>query len=189
MRRSFVGVLLSLSSVAAVLLGAAETCAQGTKLDGGAALSTGIYNPNGPSQGGPVAGGVAALFCEWREPRHLSWINLGLEVREERTMSTGGVLVGPYVSGNEGRMHAFAGARFGPAHVIYTTPGIVVNPPSVERRGVTSEAVLGLDVDISEHFRWRVFEVSAGSFSGVASSNPVAFQTGLTFHLHGAGLR
>lgn len=130
----------------------------------------------------PVAG-AAGLYAEWLRPRYLSAVNVGLELRADA-----GPLVGPHVStGARGPAHAYAGALFGPTHAMLN-PGTVIYPPGATaptniRYGVTSEAVLGVEVDLSKHVRWRAIELTQAWFSGIAGSHPFSVQTGIVWHV------
>ncbi len=51
------------------------------------------------------------------------------------------------------------------------------------RVALTSAAVIGIDLDSNEVFRWRVIEFSKETFSGVAGVNPYTITTGIVLHL------
>lgn len=109
----------------------------------------------------------------------------GLDLRiSGSTSSVHGLLVGPRLAfaprGNFGVLHPYAEALFGPN--TFTTVPSQIPFTSVHQNGVTSEAVLGLDLDLTPHVRWRALEASFGSFSGIPNAYPISLSTGFTWH-------
>lgn len=89
-----------------------------------------------------------------------------------------GMLAGPRISASLGPFQPYAEALFGPNHATYSSsPTAAV----LDEHGVTSEGVLGLDYGSGRFFRWRVVEVSFGSFSGIPDSKPYSISTGVVF--------
>ena len=96
------------------------------------------------------------------------------------------MLTGPRISASLGPFQPYAEALFGPNHATYDpTHATYVLPsatsPVVDEHGVTSEGVFGLDYGGGRFFRWRVVEVSFGSFSGIPDSKPYSISTGVVF--------
>jgi hypothetical protein len=160
-----------------------HSVAQQPRWDAGAMAEFGLlYRSTSLDAQSPIAGAVG-LYGEWLMPPHLSHINLGLELRVDA-----GILAGPRIStGADGPLHAYIGALFGPTHSTYNS-GTVIYPPGTtpaddNRYGVTSEGVVGVEADLSAHFRWRIVELTQASFSGIPGSHPFSVQTGLVWHL------
>lgn len=158
--------------------------AQQTHWDGGAFAEFGLLYPSTSMDAESPIASAAGIYVEWCRPPHLSAVNLGLELRADA-----GTLVGPRISTSaDGPFHAYIGGLFGPTHSTYN-PGTVIypvgtTPPDENRYGVTSEGVLGVEADMSAHFRWRILELTQASFSGIPGSHPFSVQTGLVWHLH-----
>jgi hypothetical protein len=157
--------------------------AQQPRWDVGAAFQVGLRYSSTPRDDVNQLAGAGSLYGEWLSPPHLSFINVGLDLRADR-----GVLVGPRIStGGSGPWHAYGVGLFGPTQATYN-PGTVVypygtTPPDMTRYGVTSEGAFGVEVDVSSHCRWRIFELTGASFSGIPDSYPFTLQTGVVLHL------
>lgn len=109
----------------------------------------------------------------------------GLDLRLSGSESSvHGVLVGPRLAlvphGNFGVIHLYTEALFGPN--TFTSIQNQIPFASVSHNGVTSEAALGLDLDFSQHVRWRVVEGSFSNFSVIPNSHPTSISTGLVWH-------
>jgi hypothetical protein len=89
-----------------------------------------------------------------------------------------GMLTGPRISASLGPFQPYAEALFGPSHATYSSSPTAAGQ---DEHGVTSEGVLGLDYGGGRFFRWRVIEVSFGSFSGIPDSKPYSISTGVVF--------
>jgi hypothetical protein len=89
-----------------------------------------------------------------------------------------GMLTGPRISASLGPFRPYAEALFGPNHATYSSSPTAAGQ---DEHGVTSEGVLGLDYGSGRFFRWRVVEVSFGSFSGIPDSKPYSISTGVVF--------
>jgi len=94
-----------------------------------------------------------------------------------------GMLTGPRISASLGPFQPYAEALFGPNHASYSSSPYSSSPTAAvqDRHGVTSEGVVGLDFGSGRFFRWRVVDVSFGSFSGIPDSKPYSVSTGVVF--------
>ena len=97
-----------------------------------------------------------------------------------------GMLTGPRISASLGPFQPYAEALFGPnhadydpTHATYVLPGAA--SPVVDEHGVNSEGVFGLDLGSGRFFRWRVVDVTFGSFSGIPDSKPYSVSSGVVF--------
>lgn len=132
--------------------------------------------------GGSVAIGAVGLYSQWNRTGFCPGLDLRLQ---GNTGNLHGALVGPrlaYQSKGQFRdFHPYVEALFGPNEFPRpSTPGIAF-PPSY--RGVTSAAIIGVDLDSNEVFRWRVIEFSRETFSGLAGVSPYTITTGIVLHL------
>ena len=154
---------------------------QSSGLGGGIYLLLGVESTHNPGVGSPVTTGLVGGYVEWLRPA----VHPGLDVRGSgNTLGLQGTLVGPRASVGLGSFHPYAEFLAGPNHADYQAPGVTILQPnqlngSTDREGVTVQGVVGVDADISEHFRWRVLEFSQSRFSGISGSRPSAFTTGI----------
>jgi hypothetical protein len=179
MRTSIFAVVLALTFGSRT-----HVTAQQPRWDAGANLQLGFrYASTTQAHDETAITGTAGLYGEWLSPPHMPFINLGLEIRDER-----GPIVGPRISSaGSGTWHLYGAGLFGPTHSIYN-PGTVVYPygtklPDNTRYGVTSEGVVGIDLDLSRHLRWRILELSGASFTGIQGSHWFNIESGVSLHL------
>lgn len=109
----------------------------------------------------------------------------GLDLRLSGSVSlVHGVLVGPRLAlvprGKFRIVHLYTEALFGPN--TFTSVQDQIPFTSINHNGITTEAVLGLDLDFSPHVRWRAIEASFSNFSGLPNSHPISLSTGFVWH-------
>ena len=159
---------------------------QSSGFGGGAFLSVGGESAHTPHFGHGTAIPLAGVFGEWQTPR----VHPGLDLRcEGGSSGVRGTLVGPRASMDVARgwIHPYAEALFGPNHAdIDSSTAIVIAPgqpvPNANRDGVTIQGAVGLDMSLSQHWRWRL-EFTQSRFSGIPDSHPHAVTVGIVFHL------
>jgi|SRR5579859_4006231 len=153
---------------------------------GGAFLSIGGQSAHTPHFGRGAVIPLVGVYGEWLTPR----VHPGLDLRFEGG-STGvrGTLAGPRASISVAKtwIHPYGEALFGPNHADLDSSGVVIivpgQPvPNTNRDGITIQGIAGLDMSLSQHWRWRL-EFSQSRFSGIPDSHPHAVTTGIVFHL------
>ena len=53
----------------------------------------------------------------------------------------------------------------------------------IDRHGITTQGIIGVELDTSPHVRWRIIEISQSNFSGIPGSSPRSFSTGIVLHI------
>jgi hypothetical protein len=168
-----------------ISLVAPEALCQSSGFGGGAFLSVGgasSYTP-GVVPGIPIS--LAGVYAEWLAPR----VHPGLDLRVAGgATAVCGTLVGPRASVSIARdwLHPYAEALFGPNHADILSPaGTIIEPgqqaPNTNRDGVTVQGVVGMDMNLSQHWRWRL-EFTQSRFSGIPGSHPHAVTAGIVVH-------
>ena len=151
------------------VLGLAPACGQSNepRVAGGVFASTGFEDVLGFSVS--AGGYMEASRFRFRP---------GVELRGSAGDVEGKLMmVGPRVSLRVPGHDAYAGALFGPSHILNTKgPGDI--------SGVTSEFVIGVEKDIGPYVRWRQFELGVEYFSGTSSFKAMTISTGFVFHIH-----
>ena len=172
--QSFRVPILTLLSL--VLFALPHAHAQQAGFAGGAFLSLGLETPHSPGTSCCAEILLAGVYVEWLRPR----VHPGLDVRGEGgTLGVRGTLVGPRASMTFGRIHPYAEVLIGPNYASLGYSG----DTEIDRHGITTQGVIGLELDTSPHVRWRIIEFTQSSFSGIPNSNPRAFSTGIVIHI------
>lgn len=79
--------------------------------------------------------------------------------------------------------HPYAETLFGPDYFTVSQVSQSRSPIPLDKEGITSEVVIGVEADLRRYLRWRVLEFTKGTFSGVSGSQPQSLITGIVIHV------
>ena len=129
--------------------------------------------------------GIADLSADYRIRNTRVPLIVGLAARCcGNQYSLHGGKYGPRISTSYRTLHPWLEGLFGPQtlQVSSNVPALGQDLQPVNVYGITTQFAVGLDADISPHWRWRVFDFTDGSFSGAPHSRPRSLSFGFVFH-------